>query len=89
MPFMQVDEAVQLIQMEYAETPDLKLTFAQARRLWNLSTELCERALTLLTGSGFLVQTADDQYVRRSDPSRAHEGRFNEVPDIAADVMRK
>ena len=75
MPFMQVHEAVQLIQMEYQEMPDLKLTFGQARRLWNLSNELCESALTLLTGSGFLAQTADGHYVRRGDLSRAYEPR--------------
>jgi hypothetical protein len=64
MPFMPVDEAVELMKMEYAEMPDLKLTFSQARRLWNLSHELCARALTALTGSGFLVRTPDGVYVR-------------------------
>jgi hypothetical protein len=64
MSFLQVDEACELIRMEYAEMPELKLTFWQAQRLWNLSEELCERALTALIRSGFLARTADGSYVR-------------------------
>jgi hypothetical protein len=67
MPFLQECEAVQLIQMEYAEMPDLKLTFRQAQRLWSLSAELCERALASLVRSGFLVLTSSGFYVRRAD----------------------
>ena len=59
MPVMQVEEAVELIQMEYQEMPQLRLTFWQARRLWNLSDDLCERALSALTGSGFLARASD------------------------------
>ena len=65
MRFMPIHEAVQLIQMEYAEMPELRLTFSQARRLWNFSEELCERALTELLMSGFLGRTPDGSYVRR------------------------
>jgi hypothetical protein len=64
MRFLDVDEAVQLIQMEYAEMPGMRLTFCQAQRLWNLSDELCQRALATLTGSGFLARTPDGAYVR-------------------------
>jgi len=64
MPFIHVDEAIELMKMEYAEMPELKLTFCQARRLWNLSDEMCERALTALTGSGFLRRARDGSYVR-------------------------
>jgi hypothetical protein len=66
----QVEDAAELIQMEYAEMPGLKLTFWQARRLWNLSEDVCERALAALTRSGFLVQTADGSYMRASDAVR-------------------
>ena len=52
MQFMQVSEAGRAIQMEYAEMPALRLTFWQAQRLWNLSEELCERALTTRSASG-------------------------------------
>jgi Fic family protein len=66
MPFLQVDEAVELMRMEYAEMPGLKLTFVQAQRLWNISQEACERALGELTRSGFLDRTRDGAYVRRA-----------------------
>jgi hypothetical protein len=72
MPSLQIHEAVELIKMEYAEMPGLSLTLWQAQRLWNLSGELCDRALTALTASGFLVQRPDGSYVRRSrDPASA------------------
>ena len=66
MQFMPIVEAAELIQMEYAEMPELKLTFWQAQRLWTFSEELCERALTALLASGFLARTPDGFYVRRS-----------------------
>ena len=66
MRFMPIHEAVELIQMEYAEMPELRLTFLQARRLWNFSEDLCERALTELLWSGFLGRTPDGSCVRRS-----------------------
>jgi hypothetical protein len=57
-------DAVQLIQMEYLEMPDLRLTFWQAQRLWNLPAELCDTALTFLITAGFLVRTATGAYIR-------------------------
>jgi hypothetical protein len=60
-----VRDVVRLMEMEYEELPELKLSFWQAQRLWNLSTELCERALKTLIGSGFLTQSADGFHVRR------------------------
>ena len=57
-------DAVQLIQMEYLEMPDLRLTFWQAQRLWNLSAELCDSALALLVHAGFLVRTETGGYIR-------------------------
>ena len=51
--------------MEYAELPGLKLTFWQAQRLWDLSEDVCRRALDLLTDSRFLVLTVDGAYIRR------------------------
>ena len=68
MPLMQVDDAVELIRMEYAELPGLRLTFWQAQRLWNLSDDICQRALGVLTDSHFLIRTADGVYVRQFRP---------------------
>jgi hypothetical protein len=67
MHFTQIQDAVELLQMEYHEMPDLKLTPRQAQRLFNLPSELCEHALSTLTSSGFLFQTGDGSYVRQND----------------------
>lgn len=67
MQLMQVQDAAELIRMEYAEMPGLQLTFWQAQRLWNLSEDLCDNALNTLTRSGFLVRTRAGRY-RRPHP---------------------
>ena len=64
MVFMQVQDAMELIRLEYAENPELQLTFWQARHLWRLSDELCERALAGLVRSGFLIRTSEGGYAR-------------------------
>ena len=64
MVFMQVQDAMELIRLEYAETPELQLTFWQAQHLWCLSDELCERALDGLVRTGFLVRTPEGRYAR-------------------------
>jgi hypothetical protein len=69
MSLPRVDEAVELMQMEYAEMPGLRLTFWQVQRLWNLTPDQCEQALRALTASGFLVLTTDGEYVRRNRSS--------------------
>jgi hypothetical protein len=63
------DEAVTRIAMEYIEMPDLKLTAAQARRLWNISAEVCDRALAALVSRGLLMQTSTGAFLRRSSGS--------------------
>ena len=62
---MELGDVVQLMEMEYEEIPELKLTFWQAQHLWNLPNEMCERALGALIRSGFLIRSADGAYVRR------------------------
>jgi len=67
MRFMRVQQAVELIQSEYEQTPGLRVTFWQAQRLWNLSNELCDRALSALVRTKFLVPASDGTYVRRAE----------------------
>ena len=65
-----VDDAAELLRMEYAEMPGLHLTAGQAQRLCNLSSEVSDRALRILLESGFLRRTVEGRYVRgdRSTP---------------------
>jgi hypothetical protein len=53
------------MRVEYIEMPDLMLTRLQARRLWNLSQELCDMALAALVHTGFLWETHDGIFLRR------------------------
>ena len=62
-----VERAANLIRIEYDEMPGLQLTFWQAQRLWNMTEELCDRALAVLLTSGFLVRTHDGRF-RRPHP---------------------
>jgi hypothetical protein len=61
---IELAEAVELIQAEYAEMPGLRMTSRQVRRVWSLSTEVCQEALTSLTRSGFLIENRDSSYVK-------------------------
>ena len=53
-----------LIQLEYIESPHLRLTRAQVGRLCDLPHEICAAALSSLVASGFLLQTNDGSFVR-------------------------
>jgi hypothetical protein len=60
---------VRRIFSEYLEMPGLRLTSAQARRLWGLDADACANALRVLVESGFLRRTDAGQYVRLTDGS--------------------
>jgi 2-iminoacetate synthase ThiH len=55
---------LQLISAEYRELPDLCLTKAQVRRLWNLDGITSEAVLESLEASGFLRRTRTGAYIR-------------------------
>jgi hypothetical protein len=46
--------------------PGLRLTRAQARRLWALDDTLCEAVLSALVDARFLVQSRNASFVRAS-----------------------
>jgi hypothetical protein len=51
------------IRGEYREMPGLRLTLAQAQRLWQVEAGECESALHALVQEGFLPVTIDDAFV--------------------------
>ena len=61
---MRIDDVLQRIQGEYVEMPGLRLTPAQAQRLWGLDRDVCNALLGALVDAKFLVQTRDGAYVR-------------------------
>ena len=60
---------VRRIFSEYLEMPGLRLTSAQAQRLWGLEADACANAIRVLVEGGFLRRTDAGQYVRLTDGS--------------------
>jgi hypothetical protein len=54
------------IRSEYLEMPGLRLTSAQAARLWALDRQTSERLLDGLTMTGFLLKKREGAYLRAS-----------------------
>ena len=55
---------VRRIEGEYHEMPGLKLTDAQAQRLWDLDSETCSIVLITLMQRRFLRRTTNGMYIR-------------------------
>ena len=55
------------IQREYQEMPGLRLTQAQAQRLWDVDRTTCHAVLATLTERGFLRLTPGGTYIRAWD----------------------
>ena len=69
-PQQALDDTLRRVQGEYIEMPGLRLTTAQAQRLWGLDHAACDALLAALVDSKFLFRTRDGAFVR-SDLSRA------------------
>jgi hypothetical protein len=57
------DRLASRVRGEFREMPGLRLTLAQASRLWHLDHSTCEALLNQLLREGFLVRTRDGAYV--------------------------
>jgi hypothetical protein len=55
---------LQRIRGEFVEMPGLRLTAAQAQRLWGLERPACEELLRRLVNDNFLSQTRDGSFIR-------------------------
>ena len=60
----QLEDVLRRIQGEYREMPGLRLTKAQAQRLWGLDRAACDAALGALVETRFLFRNRDGAYVR-------------------------
>ena len=61
---VRIDEVLQRIQGEFVEMPGLRLTPAQAQRLWGLERDICDALLGALVDAKFLAETRDGAFVR-------------------------
>lgn len=58
------DHLVERIRGEYLEMPGLRLTLAQARRLWAIDESTCGQVLQRLAEMNFLARSSDGKYGR-------------------------
>jgi hypothetical protein len=58
------EAAVRRAEAEFREMPGLKLTEAQAARLWSCDAQIASAVLTRLTESFFLVRTRTGSFCR-------------------------
>ena len=59
-----LDDVARMIEAEFDEMPGMRLTYPQARRLWNLSERECTAALDRLCQLGHLARDSSGRYVR-------------------------
>lgn len=63
-PSRATEDALRRVQGEFLEMPGLRLTVAQARRLWGLDVTSCEALLGALVDTKFLFRTHDGAFIR-------------------------
>jgi hypothetical protein len=61
---MALGDILRRIQGEFLEMPGLRLTAAQAQRLWGLDHEACQDLLDALVSKKFLARTRDGAFIR-------------------------
>ena len=61
------DQLVRRIRGEYLEMPGLRLTRAQAQRLWGLDEQTCAQLLDSLMEDRFLLRRDDGTYARLAE----------------------
>lgn len=82
---MRIDDVIQRIQGEFVEMPGLRLTPAQAQRLWGLERDVCDALLGALVDAKFLSQTRDGAFVRLDGarPTRVSDVRRGQSLAVA------
>ena len=80
---MRMDDVLQRIQGEFVEMPGLRLTAAQAQRLWGLERDVCVSLLGVLVDAQFLAQTRDGAFVRREGARPMRVSAVRHAPKTA------
>jgi hypothetical protein len=63
-PVRATEEVLRRVQGEFMEMPGLRLTAAQARRLWGLDEAACVALLGALVDAKFLFRTGSGAFMR-------------------------
>ena len=61
------EDLLRCIRGEFLEMPGLRLTSAQAQRLWGLDIDTCLKLLAALVDARFLLRGSDGRYMRLGD----------------------
>jgi hypothetical protein len=59
-----IEEVLRRVQGEFLEMPGLRLTEAQACRLWGLESAMCDALLGALVDAKFLFKTRDGAFMK-------------------------
>jgi hypothetical protein len=59
-----LDDVLRRVRGEFLEMPGLRLTEAQAQRLWGLDPTACSTVLTRLIDAKFLFRTGNGSFMR-------------------------
>ena len=80
-----LDDVLRRVQGEYTEMPGLRLTSAQAQRLWGLDRTACDTLLGALVDAKFLAQTRDGAFIRQegAPPTSVRNGRRGQTLAVA------
>lgn len=80
-----MEAVLRRVQGEFLEMPGLRLTEAQARRMWGLDAASCDALLGALVDAKFLFRTRDGAFMRleHAGPVRA-SGRSVSAKRIVA-----
>jgi hypothetical protein len=76
-----IEEVLRRVQGEFMEMPGLRLTEAQARRLWGLDEAFCGALLGALVDAKFLFRTHGGAFMRveHAKPVKAAMGSRTKV----------
>jgi hypothetical protein len=83
-PTRSIHEVLRRVQDEFLETPGLRLTEPQARRLWDLDSVSCEALLDALVDAKFLCKTRNGAFMRVDQPAPVRTATRPESNGVAA-----
>jgi len=66
-----MDGLIDRVRSEFLEMPGLRLTLAQATRMWGLEAAACQQVVDALIGCAFLRWTPDGTLARVEDGTEA------------------
>jgi hypothetical protein len=79
-----MDDVLCRVQGEFLEMPGLRLTEAQARRMWGLDAASCGMLLEALVEAKFLFRTRDGAFMRVEYAAPAKAALRSRATTIAA-----